>query len=681
VSAGVGGTQLDAHIGRWTAGRQIRAPVLLRRPARYLNDGLGDQERAMARRGIALVGAIKSAALVEVIGRARWWDEAAAAVRARTREALGRHLHPRGPQSGAVATAILIGDRAGLDAETERRLQEAGTYHVIAISGGNIAILAGLVLVALKWLGVRGRAAGVATILTLGAYAIIAAGGASVARATLMAAVYLAVRLIDQRTPAANAIGLSAGALLLLNPLAIADVGFWLTFGASGAIVIGVSLAPAERFGRDTAARRPRVLALAGAVLVATICAELALTPIAATVFERVTFAGLLLNFAALPAMTVVQVGAMSLVVLDVLGLHWLAGCAGWAVHWSTVVLTGSARLLDYSPWLTWRVASPHPAVIGSYYAAGAAAVWLWRRRPDARLALRGATAIAAALFIWMVASPAARVRAHGDGRLHLTMLDVGQGDAMLVTFPNGRTLVVDTGGVGRGEFDIGDRVIGPALRARNLLRLDFLAITHGDPDHVGGAGAIVRDFVPGEVWWGVPVPNDQAEARLRSAAQHTRATWRTLQRGDRFDIGGVEVRVHHPPLPDWERQRVRNNDSLVFELRFGAVSTLLTGDIGREVEEELLSALDLLPTVILKVPHHGSGTSSSAPFLARLKPQLALIGVGRANPYGHPVPSVLERYHHLGTQILRTDLDGQIEVITDGQSVQTSTYTSRRSR
>jgi competence protein ComEC len=694
VSVGVSGALHAAHLAEWTAGRTVRAPALLRRPAVYLNDGLPDQERALARRGIALVGTIKSAALVEIVARGRWWEEAAAAVRARTRDAIARHVRVYGARSGAIATAILIGDRAGLDVETERRLQEAGTYHVIAISGGNIAILAGLVLLLLKWVGVRGRAAAVATIAALAAFAVIAAGGASVARATLMASVYLAVRLIDQRTAAVNAIGLTGGALLLANPLSIVDVGFWLTFGATAALVAGASLtrvlspgtgtphpAPAPGTGTSSSPAR-RVAALAAAVVVATMCVELALAPVGAMVFQRVTFAGLLLNLAALPAMTLVQIGAMVVAALDVLGAASAAAAAGWVVHAATVALTDSARLLDYAPWLAWRVPSPASVVTAAYYAALVVVVWQWRVSHGSRVTARAAAAVAAVLFLWIVIAPPARVRAAGDGRLHLTLIDVGQGDALLVTFPNGRALAVDTGGVNpRGEFDVGDRVIGPALRARGLLRLDYLAVTHGDPDHAGGARALVRDFTPGEVWWGTPVANHQPESALRAEAARVRAAWRTLQRGDRLEIGGVELRVHHPPPPDWERQKVRNDDSLVFEVRFGEVSMLLTGDIGREVEQELLPSLDLLPTVILKVPHHGSGTSSSTDFLDRVRPQVALIGVGRANPYGHPVPYVLERYHARGTRIFRTDLDGQISVSTDGREIQVSTYTARRAR
>jgi competence protein ComEC len=241
---------------------------------------------------------------------------------------------------------------------------------------------------------------------------------------------------------------------------------------------------------------------------------------------------------------------------------------------------------------------------------------------------------------------------------------------------------MIDAGGLGsRTAFDIGDRVLGPALRARLLARLDYLAITHGDPDHIGGAVALVHDFAPGEVWIGVPVNAHEPTEGLRRAADGVRAGWRTLQRGDRFEADGVELRVHHPPLPDWERQRVRNDDSLVIELRVGQVSMLLTGDISREVEQQLVPRLDLLPVVVLKAPHHGSGTSSSAEFLASVRPAAVLISCGRGNPYGHPVPYVLERYRQSGAAVFRTDQDGQIEVVTDGHTVEIETFTGRRWR
>jgi len=670
VSLTVAGVLAAEAVGEWRAGRRVRLPALLRRPARYLNAGVPDQERLLARRGMSLVGSVKSASLVEVLSRGHWFDETAASVRAAVRAAMARHVAVRDPQSSAVATAILIGDRGSLDADVERRLQEAGTYHVIAISGGNIAILAGLILTMLWWLGIRdGWAAGAAVAL-LAWYAFVAGGGPSVTRATVMAAIYLSLRMIDQRTAPAHAMALTAAVVLVVTPLAIADVGFWLTFGATAAIVVGASRVPALHLGW---ARAPLLLLLASA------SAEAALMPIGAMIFQRVTLAGLAANLVAVPCMALVQVASMATAALDAAGISAPASLAGLATHLAVRGLIDSAALVDFAPWLTWRVPSPSLAVVAAYYVCLCVAVFYHEGS-----VLRGVTSraswLALGLFGWIAIAPPTLARQFGDGRLHLTVMDVGQGDALLVTMPNGRTMMVDAGGVSlRGDFDIGDRVIGPALRARGVMRLDYLAITHSDPDHIGGAATLVKDFTPREVWAGTFVANHEPTLKVHAVSERNRATWRWLQKGDRLDLGGVELRVHHPPLPDWERQKVRNDDSLVIELRYGQVSMLLTGDIGREVEQALIPTLDLLPVVVLKSPHHGSGTSSSQAFIEAVKPSVVVISNGRGNPYGHPVPYVLARYGTAGSRIFRTDQDGQIEVSTDGRALTAWTFTGRR--
>lgn len=651
IALTVSGALAADSIDEWRAGRTIRATAALRRPARYLNDGVPDFERMMARRGLSLVGTVKSAALVRVVGRGTWIDETAAAVRAAVRHTINQYVGSRDPQSAAIAIAILIGDRGSLDPIVEQRLQEAGTYHVIAISGGNIAIVAGIVLAVLWALRIRGSWAASAAMVLLAAYAFIAGGGPSVIRATLMACIYLGLRMIDQRTAGLHAIALTAVAVLVASPLSIADVGLWLTFGASLAIVAGATRVPLpQRWWLRSAA----------ALMLASMSAELVLVPVVTYVFQRVTVAGLAVNFVAIPCMAVVQVAAMITAAAGEAGLDVIANIAGAITHYGVVGLIQSARLVDAAPWLTWRVPSPHAfLVIGYYLSMLAAFVMTKWGRP---------ALVAAALLFWIVTAPQTWARTFGDGRLHLSVLDVGQGDAILATLPNGRTLLIDSGGGSpRGDFDIGDRVLGPALRARGIRRLDYLAITHGDPDHIGGAVSIVRDFAPSEVWYGTFVNNHEPMQKLQAMAIRRRSAWRWLQRGDQIDLGGVELRVHHPSPPDWQRQKVRNDDSLVLELRYGRVSMLLTGDIGREVEQALVPTLDLLPIVVLKSPHHGSGTSSSQEFIDAIKPRLVVISCGRGNPYGHPLPYVLERYRAVSAHVARTDLDGQIEVSTDG--------------
>jgi competence protein ComEC len=291
----------------------------------------------------------------------------------------------------------------------------------------------------------------------------------------------------------------------------------------------------------------------------------------------------------------------------------------------------------------------------------------------------RAAMLSAVAAGLWIVAMPAALAGANGDGRLHATFIDVGQGDAALVTFPRGSCMLIDAGGVGGGgSFDIGDRVVAPVARWLGVTRLTSIVLTHGDNDHIGGAPAMLREFRPWDIWEGVPVPASAALQAIRSSAMLYKARWTTVQRSDRVAIDEVEVRVWHPSLPDWERQSVRNNDSIVLELRWRDVSLVFSGDIGRQAEDELQRVITPAPLRIVKVPHHGSLTSSTEPFVRALHPDVAVVSVGRSNNFGHPSPVVLRRYQDIGAEVFRTDLDGAVMVDTDGRSLDVRTFTGR---
>ena len=673
LSASVSGELLE-NAEDWRAGRTIAASIALRRPAEYRNDGLPDP-RAQAWRGSALVGSIKSGALVEVLAPGMSWDEGAAAIRAHVRGALRRHVAPHDPTSAAIGIAILIGDRAALPPEVELRLQEAGTYHVIAISGGNIALLAGAVLGLLWCLSVRFAAAAAITIPILIGHGWVVGGGPSVARATTAACLYLSLRLIDQRTAPVHALALAAALMLAASPLQIASAGFWLTFGATAALVMAVSRRAAQSPGRWWSP--------IAAVISSSLAVEALLLPVTAYVFERVTVAGPVLNLIAIPAMAVVQAAASVCAAADWLGLTGIASWSGLATHLAARGLVESAGLIALVPWVTWRVPAPPFALLVTFYAL--VAIWWWTCRPPVdtlvRLRVQRVSLVGAVVaWFWVALAPGSLASPRPSEVLRLTALDVGQGDSLLLTMPEGRTVMVDAGGV-PGTLDIGDRVVGPALRARGLRRLDYVAVTHADLDHLGGATTVVREFKPREVWAGVPVTGHAPLDLLRATAVATRTPWRWLQRGDRLESGAVELRVHHPPLPDWERQRVRNDDSLVLEVRYGAVSVWLTGDISGAVELEILDAIDPRRVNVLKVPHHGSLTSSSPEWVRRLRPAAVLVSAGRGNLFGHPAPAVLHRYEAVGAALFRTDQDGQIDLVTNGTFVEINTFTGRRWR
>lgn len=660
----VGGAVSPSDIQRWRAGRTVRLPALLRTPATFRNPGVQDEARSLARRGIALTGSVKSAALVEVVGQATPVGEAAGEARAWTRRTLTRHLSPLSARSAAIATAILIGDRTGLSDEDERRLQDAGTYHVIAISGGNIAIFTVMLLFAARVCRVPVRAASLAVIVVLLFYGEIAGGTASVSRAVSAAIVFLAARVVDHRGSTINTVAVAAILAAAVSPAIVVDAGFLLSFSATVAIVLGV---PPLLRSLPTART---LLALPAA----TLAAEIALAPIAAVFFARITAAGLVVNFAAIPLMTLVQAGSIGILAVAPLSPLW-ADRVAVVVHWSAEALVESARFVKLAPWLAQDVPAPAWWLCALYYAACLGLLQSRLRRTS--------IAILAVAIALLVVGPAASSRGlvslPAGGVLRVVVLDVGQGDATVVQLPDRTAILVDAGGLAGTTFDIARRVVVPAMRALQVSDLRALAITHADPDHIGGAEGVLQTFRPGYVWDGVPVPPHPARRAFALRAAAERVAWRIVRPGDVDRAGDAEVRVLHPPEPDWERQRVRNDDSVVLELRFGDVSILLPGDIGRDVERALVPSLHLGRTVILKAPHHGSATSSSDPFLDATRPRAVIFSTGKNNRFGHPAKVVVDRYQARGVQMFNTATDGAVFVETDGRKVRIWGWASGR--
>jgi competence protein ComEC len=683
VRVTIAGALADGIRQDWRAGRTVTMTVLLREPLDYRDPGVPSDRARLARQGTVLLGSVKSAALTAVVSHGTWLTEAAAALRAWVRAATATAVGRWSPRSGGVVTAILIGDRSGLDAEDERRLQEAGTYHVIAISGGNIALLTALLVAVGRAGRLPARAMAAASIALLAFYGYAAGLAPSVLRATLAGMVYLAARALDHRGTAINALAVAGACAAVTAPLTVLDAGFILSFGATLAIVSAASrLVPAlprERgAGRVRVAAR-RLMSAAGALCAATMCAEIALAPIGARLFGRISLAGLLLNFAAIPLMSVIQVAGLAAVALAFVS-GAAAGLCGWIAHAGTAALIRSASLVDVAPWLVLDVPPPAMWLIAVWY-AGWGGLLLFRRRAIRRIAL--ATVCLSAIVI-VCAPPfasAVRVPDPPDGWTRVVFLDVGQGDATLVWPAGARPFLVDAGGVPGTSFDLGRRVTLPASWAFGVRALGPLVLTHGDPDHIGGAPAILRALSPAEVWDGVPVPRHEPLQRLRAAAAVAGIPWIERRAGQTVAAGAATFAVLNPPPPDWERQKVRNDDSIVLEVRVGDVTFVLPGDITRAVEPEIVRRLVPSPIVIVKAPHHGSAGSSSQAFVDATHPSAVIFSAGRRNPFGHPAPVVVERYRAAGAEVFSTGDDGAVIVDTDGNQVIVWTWSGRRER
>jgi len=270
-------------------------------------------------------------------------------------------------------------------------------------------------------------------------------------------------------------------------------------------------------------------------------------------------------------------------------------------------------------------------------------------------------------------------------GQMEITVLDVGQGDAIFASLPDGRTLLVDGGGLFgttraggfRTGLDIGEQVVSPYLWRRGIERLDVVALTHAHQDHLDGLRAVLANFRVGELWVTRDVDSPAYRALLETAVQRGVKVVHK-RRGHFFNWGEASGLVLWPDPAESTTASGSNNDSLVLRLDFGRTSALLAGDIEQDVEAELALHGDPLDVDFLKVPHHGSRTSTTAGFVAGVSPQVVAISLSPTNPFGHPHAEVLARLQAAGARVWRTDRDGAVTFLSNGVTWQIRSYTGR---
>ncbi len=614
------------------------------------------------------VGAVATVAEQDVVVLRSRPEPALERIRQRVRENLAAAVSDPTPRG--LVGALVLGDRSTLPAPVRQRFARAGVSHLLAISGLHLALVAGALLVGLRWLllwvpGLGARtdprrfAAAGAALATVG-YTLLTGGSPSTVRACVMVCA-CSLGLLWHRAPdLARPLSLAALVLLVLDPLNLWRPGFQLSFCA----VIGIVLV--HRRVRESLARRasitspagtrstaPRALRWMGAMAMTTTAATLATAPVVAHHFGQVSVAGLATNIVAIPWTTLVLLplglsGAAVGLVAPAVGVPLLAA-AGWA-----------AALLDR---LCALVASWDLAVVtlapGWPVTLGLAASLLGLvTRGRSRLV---ALVLAAAL---LGAGGVAALHRDLDAALELTFLDVGQGDSTLARFPDGTTVLVDGGGSLSETYDPGAARVVPYLRAAGVTRLDLVVATHPHPDHVKGLAAVLASVEVGELWacWHQeenPWHEDLLRAARRRGIRVTRP--RLLRRGE------VVLRPIWPEGYDkhcGDPGYSANDNSVVLRLEYGRAAALLPGDIEREVERLLVRGKSRwLRADLLKAPHHGSGTSSSAAFIRAVSPRLTVISCGLDNSFGIPPPRVVARYRRLGVPLARVDLSGAVGV------------------
>lgn len=650
-------------------GERWQLTVRLKRPHGNANPWGFDYEVWLLEQGVRATGYVRSSTENRrlddfVVGGGYAVQRARSRLRDRILAAL-----PGKPYAGVIV-ALVIGDQRGIDQSDWQVFNRTGVGHLISISGLHITMIAGLFagLVFQLWrrsfftqaeLPLRLPAQKAAALAGAGAaliYVALAGFGVPAQRTLYMLWVVAAALWFGRITSVSHVLFLALGVVVSLDPWAVMWPGFWLSFGAV-ATILYASTGRAEPRPAAELPRRDRwlrALRIAGRT---QYIVTVGLVPLTLFLFGQVSLIGAVANAVAIPVVSLL-VTPLALVgsVLPMPLIGWTLGLAHRLVEWLAALLGWLSAL----PSAVWSTPVPDPWI---FACAVVGTLWF--------LAPRGWPLRWIGFIGWvpLVLNAPAHPK---EGEMWVTAFDVGQGMALLIETPRHR-LLYDTGPLYSPEADGGNRVILPYLKARGIQALDGVIVSHNDADHSGGALSIFKEIGVG--WTASSL--DSWSAVVQSAPNHRRCV-----AGQSWNWDGVQFEMLHPAASVYESGKWKTNArSCTVKIMLGEQSILLAGDIEAAQEAELIESVpDKLRASVLLAPHHGSGTSSSLPFLHAVQPRLALFQVGYRNRYHHPKPEVYERYGELGIRRVRSDESGAV-VLQFGSSLNISEYRVEHAR
>jgi competence protein ComEC len=544
------------------------------------------------------------------------------------------------PRHAGLLLGLSLGDDTMLDPTLERDFRASGLSHLLVVSGGNVVMVLGPVLALASLLRLPRWPRFAIGVGTVAFFVVLTGAEPSVMRAGVMAGLTLFGVVAGRPRSAAGVLSGAVFALLVLDPALVWSVGFQLSVAATaGMVALATPLADRMRF-------LPRPVALTAG---ATLAAQVGVTPILLYYFHEVPLSTLVANVFAFPAVApamLVGLAAAGLGLLWPTGGHAAAAFARVPLRYLEVVADRAARAPV--PWVTGG--GLRSLVVGVALAS-AFAWWLRSGRRTPRVLVVGALALAPVLA-WSNA-----LSAGAPSGLTVRFLDVGQGDAALVTSPAGVTMLVDAGP--------DETQVATDLSALGVKRLDVVVATHPHADHIAGLPAVLARFPVGLLLEPGCPDDSPFQVELQRAIEAEGTPVRHPRAGEGLVVGDIQVEVLSPGSCWVGTASDPNNDSLVLLVSLGGDTVLLTGDLEEPAQEVLLER-GLAPDVdVLKVPHHGGATSLEA-FFDAVDAEVAVVSTG-PNTYGHPVPEVLGWIRETGARVIRTDLAGDVVVVFEG--------------
>jgi competence protein ComEC len=711
-------------------GSRIQVTTTLDRTGNYRNPGVSSLAEFLDRNGYDATGLLKSPAAITRLDDTRVFPPLAWLYDWRSR--LQQQIDTRfQPETAGVLDATLLGNRYNLLPVAAERFREGGTFHVLVISGLHISFIGAVVFLIVKRLTRRRLLQFAFPALIVWAYSFAVGADASVARAAMMFTFAGVATILFRQSSSLNALGGAALVLLVHSPKEIFDPSFQLTFLSVLAILViawpllsnmsaigawhPTRYRPyppvcsrefkyicevlfwrekkwAQELARSTHKYRvvkaplasrlerycvqPVVRYTFGAVVVSA-SVQLMLLPLMIVYFHRISLASLVLNIIVSILLAVLVVVALLALLIGQAPLFKLADAINWLMVHSVDPFSNSGwagfRLPEYS--------GPAALIYAIYYLpllVLIVALLHWRplalqaeRRCKLHRYVLPLTCAQLFLLVVLILHPLSSGRTQHD--LRIDFLDVGQGDSALVTMPDGTTLLVDAGGNTMDSTRrIGETVVSEYLWWRGLSQIDYVLATHADADHIDGLNDVLKNFAVRSALIARSPVDDPEFAKFSQTLARTNTPAETIEAGDVIYFGDVIVSVLWPPA---NGEKSTNNDSIVLRIQHGERSILLTGDIEQAAERSLIASQQQLHADVIKVPHHGSKTSSTEAFVGATKPQFAIISVGRTSRFGHPHKEVVERWQSSGATVLTTGHSGTITITTDGHDLSLKTF------
>ena len=569
----------------------------------------------------------------------------------------------------SVLTALLVGDQRRIPRDVADAYTRAGVNHILSISGFHVGIIAAFITVLVIWFLTRfeypalcwnvRRIAVLVAVPAMIAYLFLTGAAPATARSVIMLTVFAVALFSERERDSINTLLFAAFILVAINPPTLFDVSFQLSFISLWGILVVVPL-----IVKRTALLHSIWLRSAIQFTAASTAASCATLLPVLFIFKLASLNGILTNVIIVPLLGygAVLAGFIALPLIIIFPMH------------ASLLLWPAAKLVGISnQFIMWCTSLPVFTFHGItgwdllFFLLFMLCITFLTNRLLLQVLAGVIPMSAIALHLYVAAVV--------DGRLHITMLSVGQAESMLVQLPDGSTLLVDGGGYLHDTgHDFGQRILAPALGALHAGHIDTMIATHDHPDHSGGLPFILKNFTVGEFWSGT-----NASADIQKVLTNKKMVQRTIAAGDVFSLPGpVRLTVLSPANSGHEAaegdETSVNEQSLVFRLSYGAFSMIFCADAGFEAEQRMLAGYNELKSTVLKVGHHGSRFSTSEEFLERVHPELALISAGAGNRFGLPSSRTVTLLKTKQIPLYRTDLDGTIELVTDGVKWSVST-------